>query len=269
MTQIPGGYFKGILFQLRFAFCSQKPATGDTKRETSKPAPLQSQAQHTQGWQRHTGALLPCMDGQVWQIRQGQPLHLWVFFGLVGLLFASSSSCNDPLPAPAVHFLGTHMKKKKTNKTQTNSWMVKVFAPLYTTTTKSKEDQNQAQVKTTSPEHLLSKDGRFILYSIPACWPFKSQTPSESRSSQHPSQSKRRCRLARSLHCQLYVQPQRHPKTLRIVSAERQMPHLNALTNALDVLVLPTGHVSIYSTQAESTQQALLKSYDMIKYLNL
>lgn len=33
--------------------------TEDTKWNTSNPTPSQSQAQHTQGWQRDTGALLP------------------------------------------------------------------------------------------------------------------------------------------------------------------------------------------------------------------
>lgn len=87
-----------------------KTETGDTKWNTSNPAPSQSQAQHTRMAEGH---------------RRDTPS--WQFFRLVGCFFGSSSYCNDPLPAPAVKLSELlHEKNKQNPNHQLNG---KSFSP--------------------------------------------------------------------------------------------------------------------------------------------
>lgn len=105
-----------------------KTETEDTKWNTSNSAPSQSQAQHTQGWQGDTGAPLPggflgwlvvSLEGALTHKdgRGTQELSSLVVFRLVRCFFGRDSYYNDPLPVPAVNFLGFYMTKA--SKTQT------------------------------------------------------------------------------------------------------------------------------------------------------
>lgn len=155
MTQILSRFFKGILFQL---WVLKKTETKDTKWNTSNSAPSQSQAQHTQGWQKDTGDLLP--GG---------------FFRLVGCFFGSSSYCNDPLPAPAVNFLCFYMKKA--SKIQTTCWMAKALPPCIWLPPETQRIRTKLKLW---PPLLTTYIRRWLIYSIsnPACCPSIPQKPS-------------------------------------------------------------------------------------------
>lgn len=156
------------------------------------------------------------------QVSQGQPLHLGVFRS-VGCFSVSSSYSSDALPAPAVYLLGHLHKKRNPNKIQITSWTVKAFAPCLWLP----RETMRIRIKSNSRKPFLtiyhqktadvsSIQSQLAIHITDTLWvPLLPASILVLKEGNSPM-----CRLARSLHCQQYGQPQRHPKTLHIANAE-------------------------------------------------
>lgn len=202
MTQILSRFFRGILFQLWFTLCSQKQRV-----ETQNGMQL---ILHP-----HRARLNIHKDGRGTQeLFSLAVFYVGWFFGS-WLLLWSRSYCNDPLPAPAVNLLAFTWKKQAKPKPPAE-WQ-KPFPFVYDC------HQQHRGSESSSTSHHLSWPftiKRWLIYSILNPSLLSLHITNTLLTLKEAQGNSPRCTLAMSLHCHQCVQPQGHPKTLHIASAE-------------------------------------------------